>query len=66
MWWMILTAIEIDLNIPAQRVIRVLDRIVANLGHSLKMRMDNGPELVSVALAQWAEGMAYSSNFQAG
>ena len=48
-------AIEIDLNIPAQRVIRVLDRIVANRGYPLKMRMDNGPELVSLALAQWAE-----------
>ena len=43
-------AIEIDLNIPAQRVIRVLDRLVGN-----RMRMDNGPELVSLALAQWAE-----------
>ncbi len=48
-------AIEIDLNIPAQRVIRVLDRIVANRGYPLKMRMDNGPELVSLVLAQWAE-----------
>ncbi len=48
-------AIEIDLNIPAQRVIRVLDRIVANPGYPLKMRMDNGPELISLALAQWAE-----------
>ena len=37
-------AIEIDLNIPAQRVIRVLDRIVANRGYPLKMRMDNGPK----------------------
>ncbi|GAB79876.1 hypothetical protein EB105725_03_01880 [Shimwellia blattae DSM 4481 = NBRC 105725] len=44
-------AIEIDLNIPAQRVVRVLDRI----GYPLKLRMDNGPELVSVTLAQWAE-----------
>lgn len=48
-------AIEIDLNIPAQRVIRVLDRIVTNHSYPLKMRMDNGPELVSLALAQWAE-----------
>ncbi|EPL5711225.1 IS3 family transposase [Klebsiella pneumoniae] len=48
-------AIEIDLNIPAQRVIWVLDRIVANRGYPLKMRMDNGPELVSLVLAQWAE-----------
>ena len=48
--------IEIELNIPAQRVVRVLDRIVANRGYPLKMRMDNGPELISLALAQWAEG----------
>ncbi len=48
-------AIEISLNIPAQRVVRGLDRIVANRGYPLKMRMDNGPELISLALAQWAE-----------
>lgn len=35
-------AIEIDLNIPAQRVVRVLDRIVATRGYQVKMRMDNG------------------------
>ena len=45
-------AIEIDLNIPAQRVVRVLGRIVANRGYPLKMRMDNGPELVLLTLAQ--------------
>ena len=48
-------AIEIDLNIPAQRVVRVLGRIVANRGYPLKMRMDNGSELVLLTLAQWAE-----------
>lgn len=48
-------ATEIDLNIPAQQVIRVLDRIVENRSYPLKMRIDNGPELVSLALAQWAE-----------
>ncbi|GAA0516883.1 hypothetical protein GCM10009414_28120 [Tatumella terrea] len=48
-------AIEIDLNIPAQRVMRVLDRIVAHRGYPLKIRMDNRPEPVSQALAQWAE-----------
>lgn len=55
-------AIEIDLNIPAQRVIQVLDRIVANRGYPLKMRMDNGPELVSLVLAQWPKSMACSAN----
>lgn len=48
-------AIEIDLIIPAQRVVRVLDRIAASRGYPLKMRMDNGQELISVALAQRAE-----------
>ena len=48
-------AIEIDLNIPAQQAVRVLARVVANRGYPLKMRMDNGPELVSLTLAQWAE-----------
>ena len=48
-------AIEIDLNIPAQRVVRVLDRIAANRVYPLKMRMDNGPELILLALALWAE-----------
>lgn len=44
-------ATETYLNIPVQRVVRVLDRIVVNRGYPLKMRMDNGPELVSLALA---------------
>ncbi len=48
-------SIEIDLNTPAQRVIRVLDRIVASCGYPLKMRMDNGPEFISLTLAQWTE-----------
>ncbi len=28
---------------------------MANRGYPLKMRMDNGPEAVSLVLAQWAE-----------
>ena len=48
-------AIEIDLNIPAQRVVRVLDRIVTTRGYPLKLRMDNWPEFISLTLAQWAE-----------
>lgn len=48
-------AIEVDTNLPAARVIRVLDRIAAWRGYPGKMRMDNGPEFVSVHLADWAE-----------
>lgn len=48
-------AIEVDLNLPAPRVIRVLDRIANQRGYPERVRMDNGPEFVSVALAGWAE-----------
>jgi len=48
-------AIEVDTNLPAERVIRVLNRISAWRGYPLKLRLDNGPELISLALAEWAE-----------
>ena len=47
--------IEIDLGLPAQRVVRVLDRVAAWRGYPEKLRVDNGPELTSVKLADWAE-----------
>lgn len=47
-------SIEIDLNLPALRVVRVLDRIAANRGYPVMIRMDNGPEFISLALAEWA------------
>ena len=48
-------AIVIDFNLPAARVVRELDRIAAVRGYPLKLRIDNGPELISLALAEWAE-----------
>jgi putative transposase len=48
-------AIEVDFNLPAERVVRVLDRIAVVRGYPLKVRLDNGPELISVKLADWAE-----------
>ncbi len=48
-------SIEIDLNLPAQRVVRVLDRIAASRGDPVTLRMDNGPEFISLKLAEWAE-----------
>ena len=56
-------SIEIDLNIPAKRVIRVLDRIVANRGYSLQLRMDSCPEFISLDLAQWAEDHGVALEF---
>lgn len=56
-------AIEIDLNLPAQRVIRVLERIALERGYPQMLRMDNGPEFISLALAEWAEEKAIKLEF---
>lgn len=48
-------AIEIDLNLPAARVVRVLERIAAWRGYPAQIRMDNGPEFIAAALADWAQ-----------
>lgn len=40
-------AIEVDLNLPAERVIRALYRIAAWRGYPEKLRMDNGPEFIA-------------------
>jgi putative transposase len=55
--------IEVDTNLPAPRVIRVLDRIAAWRGYPAKLRMDNGPELISVAMAEWAEDHGVDLDF---
>ncbi len=47
--------IEVDFNLPAARVVRTLDWIAAGRGYPLKLRLDNGPEFISVTLADWAE-----------
>ena len=47
--------IEVDTSLPSPRVVRVLDRIAEWRGYPEKLRMDNGPELISVTLAEWAE-----------
>lgn len=48
-------AIEVDLNLPASRVVRVLEPIVAWRGFPAQIRMDNGPEFISATLADWAQ-----------
>lgn len=48
-------AIEIDTSLPARRVIRVLERLVAEKGHPSHIRCDNGPEFISHLLEQWCK-----------
>ncbi len=47
--------IEIGFSLPARRVIEALDRIALFRGYPKRIRLDNGPELISVAMADWAE-----------
>ena len=47
-------AIDIDFSMPAARVVRSLDQVIEWRGKPLKIRCDNGPELVGSVLVQWA------------
>jgi len=48
-------AIEVDTSLPGQRVARVLDRLITERGQApAEIVLDNGPELTSRALDQWA------------
>lgn len=55
--------IEIDLNLPTARVVRVLEGLAAWRGYPAKMRMDNGPEFIAVALAEGAEQQEVTLEF---
>lgn len=46
-------AIEIDFSLPTARVIRTLEQIVEYRGTPVRLRMDNGPEFLSVAFELW-------------
>jgi putative transposase len=47
--------IEVDFSLPAARVTRALDQIIEWRGKPNGIRCDNGPEYISVHLAEWAE-----------
>jgi putative transposase len=46
--------IEIDTSLPASRVAHSLEELIELKGKPKRLRFDNGPELISVALQQWA------------
>ena len=47
-------ALEVDVSITGERVVRVLDAIAERRGYPSAMQIDNGPEFTSRALDQWA------------
>ena len=46
--------IEVDLSLPAERVIRTLDQTIEWRGKPCSIRCDNGPEYISEKLGAWA------------
>lgn len=46
--------IEVDLSLPALRVIRTLERIIEWRGKPKSIQCDNGPEYISQQLMDWA------------
>lgn len=46
--------IEVDLSLPAARVIRALEQIIEWRGRPAALRCDNGPEYLSQTLVEWA------------
>ena len=46
-------AIEADRSITADKLVSVLERLAAERGAPAYLRLDNGPELIAYALADW-------------
>jgi putative transposase len=53
-------AIEVDVSLPSERVLAVLEQLVAIHGAPRRIRCDNGPEFVAAAVQEWcaARGIA--------
>uniref|UniRef100_UPI00255AE3C4 IS3 family transposase n=1 Tax=Pseudodesulfovibrio pelocollis TaxID=3051432 RepID=UPI00255AE3C4 len=57
-------AVEIDTNMPAGQVVRVLDRVAEERGcYPERLRMDNGPEFSGTVMAAWAESHGVNLEF---
>lgn len=48
-------AIEVDISLQAERIIRVLERLKIDRGLRKQIRVDNGAELISVNLLNYCK-----------
>jgi len=48
-------AMDIDLSLPAERVVRTLDQVIEWRGKPEAIRSDNGPEYIGSTLSNWAK-----------
>ena len=46
---------EIDLSLPAERLVRALDQLIEWRGKPQAIRSDNGPEFINAKFTGWAE-----------
>lgn len=47
-------ALEVDTSVPGSRVVRVLQRLCGQRERPVQLVLDNGPELISRVLEEWA------------
>jgi putative transposase len=56
-------ALEVDTSLPGSRVVRVLERLCGQRERPVQLVLDNGPELISRALEEWAHQHAVTLHF---
>jgi putative transposase len=56
-------ALEVDTSLPGSRVVRVLERLAGERPLPTQLVLDNGPELISRALEQWAHEQGVTLHF---
>lgn len=56
-------AIEVDTSMPSARVIRVVDQVRSWRPLPRSIRVDNGPEFIAEALANWCQHHDVVLNF---
>ncbi len=56
-------AIEVDLSLPTERVIRTLNQIIEWRGKPRAIRCDNGPEYTSHPFQRWAKDQGITINY---
>jgi putative transposase len=55
--------LEVDTSLPGSRVVRVLDRLLGERSAPAQIVLDNGPELISRVLEEWAHRHAVTLHF---
>lgn len=55
--------LEVDTSLPGRRVVRVRERLCGQRERPVQLVLDNGPELISRALEEWAQQHAVTLHF---